>query len=520
MAFPPPYHGDSDADDEFERSVMTSPGGVTDDDASVSGSDAHSTENTPTTFGHIDGDASSPRTIISEWTADECAGFVKSLGLQQYCANFLENEIAGDALIALRHDELKEMGVASVGHRLTILKGVYDVKIKQDIPIEADHYVPLCKSQNNKKATQEDISRIIHSIKLRDERILLYEEQIKRIQEDYRKLREELLPVFRMAKERSQPLPSPNAPQSPDVHNSQHDGVSSPVSTAPPPQSASGTGLMRKGSKKAFWINSTPKNASPTYIQQTIPEGKTPRDSALDPSAAAIAASSHLTASMTSSDRSSPNPATLPSPTSPQHYHNNINNNSTRYNPRDNTPSYAPSSRTEYSYNDSLPQFGYSGSSSSTLVPDSASQYRNNAPTPTPGRSRGGSAREPDNDTGKEAPSVEIFKSFRVSMEDPCYKVLPAALKKYAINADWRQYALYIVYGDQERCLGLEEKPLILFKQLDKDGRKPMFMLRRHAAPIEGHSGPSGGGGYPGSGGSVGSGGQSIPIPQLPGGVL
>jgi len=36
------------------------------------------------------------------------------------------------------------MGVNSVGHRLTILKSVYDVKIKQDIPIESDHYVPLC----------------------------------------------------------------------------------------------------------------------------------------------------------------------------------------------------------------------------------------------------------------------------------------------------------------------------------------------------------------------------------------
>lgn len=46
--------------------------------------------------------------------------------------------------MALRHEELKEMGVASVGHRLTILKGVYDVKVKHDIPIEADHYVPLC----------------------------------------------------------------------------------------------------------------------------------------------------------------------------------------------------------------------------------------------------------------------------------------------------------------------------------------------------------------------------------------
>lgn len=46
--------------------------------------------------------------------------------------------------MALRHDELKEMGVASVGHRLTILKSVYDVKVAQDIPIDPDHYIPLC----------------------------------------------------------------------------------------------------------------------------------------------------------------------------------------------------------------------------------------------------------------------------------------------------------------------------------------------------------------------------------------
>ena len=30
-------------------------------------------------------------------------------------------------------------------------------------------------------------------------------------------------------------------------------------------------------------------------------------------------------------------------------------------------------------------------------------------------------------------------------MDDPCYKVLPAALKKYQINAPCDQYALYIV---------------------------------------------------------------------------
>jgi len=57
---------------------------------------------------------------------------------------WLENEIVGEALIALKHDELKEMGIASVGHRLTILKSVYETKVKQEVPLDPDHYIPLC----------------------------------------------------------------------------------------------------------------------------------------------------------------------------------------------------------------------------------------------------------------------------------------------------------------------------------------------------------------------------------------
>lgn len=49
-------------------------------------------------------------------------------------------------LTALQHAELKELGVGSVGHRLTILKAVYEIKIKQNVAIEADDYVPLCAS--------------------------------------------------------------------------------------------------------------------------------------------------------------------------------------------------------------------------------------------------------------------------------------------------------------------------------------------------------------------------------------
>jgi len=65
-----------------------------------------------------------------------------------------------------------------------------------------------------------------------------------------------------------------------------------------------------------------------------------------------------------------------------------------------------------------------------------------------------------------------------VSMEDTTLKVLPAALKRYDIKHAPEAYNLFVVYGDVERCLEPNEKPLALFKQLDKEGKKPMFMLR------------------------------------------
>ena len=35
-------------------------------------------------------------------------------------------------------------------------------------------------------------------------------------------------------------------------------------------------------------------------------------------------------------------------------------------------------------------------------------------------------------------PSLEIFKTFHVGLDDPCYKVLPATLRKFNIDADYR----------------------------------------------------------------------------------
>ncbi|CCJ28809.1 unnamed protein product [Pneumocystis jirovecii] len=84
----------------------------------------------------------------------------------------------------------------------------------------------------------------------------------------------------------------------------------------------------------------------------------------------------------------------------------------------------------------------------------------------------------------KSHESMEMFKSFRVGLNDPCRKVLLAALKKYKINSDWKEYALVLYYDNKERYIELNEKPLLLFQKLQKNEKKPIFMLKQIKKPI------------------------------------
>lgn len=441
------YHADSDADDEYERSVITSPRLNTDSETSSTHSEPHSAEPTPTTTLLGTDERRPLKKIITQWMANDTADFITSLGLRQYCDRFVENDIVGEALIALKHDELKEMGITSVGHRLTILKSVYEIKVKQDIPIDPDHYIPLTADQTaNENATQEDVSRLIQSLKLRDERIVAVEAELRRVADDYRRLREELLPVFKMAKDRLQPLPPP------DGHG--YDGQPLPSPSQLNMLDRNPSVISRSFSKRVYTGNTTPKTSSPTHVPPTFSDGRLHNDGTLDPSSA----SSHLTA-LNGGSQISPG---MPSPTSPGGHHNQQTLASRSY--------VQPNSANRNTYDHSDDMLGVQSRSDR-----SGQTSRSDLPSRLDSRA--------GNDPNQR---VEIFKSFRVSMEDPCHKVLPAALKKYNIHGDWRQYALYIVHGDQERCLGLDERPLILFKQLEKEGRKPMFMLRKHMYSVDG----------------------------------
>jgi protein STE50 len=289
------------------------------------------------------------------------------------------------------------------------------------------------------------------------------EMELRRITEEYRRLREDLLPVFRMAKE-GQPLPyhPPTAPSQSNNQASYNYDTSNVVS--PPAQtpnlSQSSSGLSRKFSTKKLFLGSTPKNPSPTQQERSMME------QALDPAAAAeraVLSSSHLAAlnGVSQGAQSPGHSPNIPSPTSPPHTSTLSGSTLASRSYRSET---TPSGRSTFTQNETDSYTPYNNSRDSIRAAPASRR------APTPGQ---------DQSAGGNSASVEIFKSFRVSMEDPCYKVLPAALKKYNINAPWEHYALYIVYGDQERCLELNEKPLILFKQLDKEGKKPMFMLRK-----------------------------------------
>lgn len=83
------YQEDSDADDEYERSVITSPTLPPDHELSPTDSEPPSAEHTPTTFTHSADSYASPKGVINTWTSEQVADWISSLGLGQYARTFL-----------------------------------------------------------------------------------------------------------------------------------------------------------------------------------------------------------------------------------------------------------------------------------------------------------------------------------------------------------------------------------------------------------------------------------------------
>ena len=83
----------------------------------------------------LDTAGSSGRYLVSsitepEETAVDIAGWLRDLGLDRYEAAFRENDVNADILLKLTGDDLKDLGVTSVGHRRQILDAIATCALK------------------------------------------------------------------------------------------------------------------------------------------------------------------------------------------------------------------------------------------------------------------------------------------------------------------------------------------------------------------------------------------------------
>jgi hypothetical protein len=73
----------------------------------------------------------------------------------------------------------------------------------------------------------------------------------------------------------------------------------------------------------------------------------------------------------------------------------------------------------------------------------------------------------------------EGYKSFRVSITDPCLKILPVVIKKFKLEEPWHKYALYVSTKQIERILLMDERPLDIQTRYKEMNDIPVFVIKQ-----------------------------------------
>jgi len=61
---------------------------------------------------------------VTEWTVDDVCSWLDDIGLEEHIEMFWDNEIQGAHLVDMTKDDLKELGITRLGHRMTIANGI------------------------------------------------------------------------------------------------------------------------------------------------------------------------------------------------------------------------------------------------------------------------------------------------------------------------------------------------------------------------------------------------------------
>ncbi|WRT63951.1 uncharacterized protein IL334_000878 [Kwoniella shivajii] len=418
--------------------------------------------------------SASPGLSLLEWDEAAVQSYLSDLGLDKYEDVIYEHGITGDVLSVMDHSALQDLGMNSLGHRLNLLRAVWELKKDQGIEFGEDDWKPQ-EAEEAEKVMQSSVERLLDLIMEQHERLIHLEKEQGRM-------------LFAL-EENGIPIPIP-IPIPPNPADGEIRGI--------PGMDGKGNlgriGSLRGREVKERTIDNEENGAGPS---------RTRRASATFPPS--LASSTNTNTNTNTNAPVAPNTSDTPTfqdsftPTtvtssypfdSPlaqirgEEKDRDKSHNGNRPQPIQPPPmARMISGPISSSSLTSPPPYPSHSQSQSLIPPKSLGQpisSSGTSPTPTPIPSGSGSTSAPS-DKAKSQANAEArsaAKSFRVTLEDPCWKVLPAALKKYKINDDWKLYALFICFDNTERCLSYDEKPLLQFQKLKETGHRPVFMLR------------------------------------------
>jgi hypothetical protein len=88
----------------------------------------------------------------------DIAEWLRKLGLERYAVAFRENAVTADILPDLTADDLKELGVAAVGHRRRLLQAIATVSAGDGAESDAPRASPEADQQSGSTGERRQLS--------------------------------------------------------------------------------------------------------------------------------------------------------------------------------------------------------------------------------------------------------------------------------------------------------------------------------------------------------------------------
>ncbi|KAL4402740.1 hypothetical protein ACI68E_000513 [Malassezia pachydermatis] len=79
---------------------------------------------------------------VRQWPQGAVSNWLHQCGLEQYAQLFVDNDIDGEALVLMDDAVLRDLGITSIGHRVTLLSEIHRLKEANGIPIEPGDWIP------------------------------------------------------------------------------------------------------------------------------------------------------------------------------------------------------------------------------------------------------------------------------------------------------------------------------------------------------------------------------------------